>query len=68
MEADTAVTEALADKYEILTQGEAATSDTQGWKTTQLLFSLGAVCLDRYQEDIVVKIYGSICLINSTIV
>lgn len=47
MEADTAVTEALADKYELLTQGEAATSDTQGWKTTQLLFSLGAVCLDR---------------------
>ncbi|XP_010745158.2 zinc finger ZZ-type and EF-hand domain-containing protein 1 isoform X1 [Larimichthys crocea] len=46
MEADTAVTEALADKYELLTQGEAATSDTQGWKTTQLLFSLGAVCLD----------------------
>lgn len=49
VEADTAVTEALADKYEMLTQGEAATSDTQGWKTTQLLFSLGAVCLDRYQ-------------------
>lgn len=47
MEADTAVTEALADKYELLTQGEAATSDTPGWRTTQLLFSLGAVCLDR---------------------
>lgn len=47
MEADTAVTEALADKFELLTQGEAASSDTQGWKTTQLLFSLGAVCLDR---------------------
>ncbi|XP_051256250.1 zinc finger ZZ-type and EF-hand domain-containing protein 1 isoform X2 [Dicentrarchus labrax] len=46
MEADTAVTEALADKYELLTQGEAASTDTQGWKTTQLLFSLGAVCLD----------------------
>ncbi|XP_041807765.1 zinc finger ZZ-type and EF-hand domain-containing protein 1 [Chelmon rostratus] len=46
MEADTAVTEALADKFELLTQGEAASSDTQGWKTTQLLFSLGAVCLD----------------------
>ncbi|XP_028276707.1 zinc finger ZZ-type and EF-hand domain-containing protein 1 [Parambassis ranga] len=45
-EADTAVTEALADKYELLTQGEAVSSDTQGWKTTQLLFSLGAVCLD----------------------
>uniref|UniRef100_A0A3B5B598 Zinc finger ZZ-type and EF-hand domain containing 1 n=1 Tax=Stegastes partitus TaxID=144197 RepID=A0A3B5B598_9TELE len=45
-EADTAVTEALADKYELLTQGEATCSDTQGWKTTQLLFSLGAVCLD----------------------
>uniref|UniRef100_A0A3Q3EHT6 Zinc finger, ZZ-type with EF hand domain 1 n=1 Tax=Labrus bergylta TaxID=56723 RepID=A0A3Q3EHT6_9LABR len=45
-EADTAVTEALADKYELLTQGEAASLDTQGWKTTQLLFSLGAVCLD----------------------
>uniref|UniRef100_A0A3B4V2H1 Zinc finger ZZ-type and EF-hand domain containing 1 n=1 Tax=Seriola dumerili TaxID=41447 RepID=A0A3B4V2H1_SERDU len=46
MEADAAVTEALADKYELLTQGEAATSDTEGWRTTQLLFSLGAVCLD----------------------
>ncbi|XP_008426375.1 zinc finger ZZ-type and EF-hand domain-containing protein 1 isoform X2 [Poecilia reticulata] len=45
-EADAAVTEALADKYELLTQGDAACSDTQGWKTTQLLFSLGAVCLD----------------------
>ncbi|XP_037604107.1 zinc finger ZZ-type and EF-hand domain-containing protein 1 isoform X4 [Sebastes umbrosus] len=45
-EADTAVTEALADKYDLLAQGEAASSDTQGWKTTQLLFSLGAVCLD----------------------
>lgn len=46
-EADTAVTEALADKYELLTQGEAVCSDTHGWKTTQLLFNLGAVCLDR---------------------
>uniref|UniRef100_A0A667YP60 Zinc finger ZZ-type and EF-hand domain containing 1 n=1 Tax=Myripristis murdjan TaxID=586833 RepID=A0A667YP60_9TELE len=46
MEADTAVTEALADKYELLTQGEAAGANMQGWKTTQLLFSLGAVCLD----------------------
>lgn len=46
MEADAAVTEALADKYDLLTQGEAASSDTQGWKTTQLLLSLGAVCLD----------------------
>ncbi|XP_015252043.1 PREDICTED: zinc finger ZZ-type and EF-hand domain-containing protein 1-like isoform X1 [Cyprinodon variegatus] len=45
-EADGAVTEALADKYELLTQGDSACSDTQGWKTTQLLFSLGAVCLD----------------------
>lgn len=47
MEADTAVTEALADKFELLSQGEAVGTDTQGWKTTQLLFSLGAVCLDR---------------------
>ncbi|XP_026226589.1 zinc finger ZZ-type and EF-hand domain-containing protein 1 isoform X1 [Anabas testudineus] len=46
LEADTAVTEALADKYDLLTHGEAASSDTPGWKTTQLLFSLGAVCLD----------------------
>ncbi|KAM4620940.1 zinc finger ZZ-type and EF-hand domain-containing protein 1 [Polymixia lowei] len=45
-EADTAVTEALADKYELLAHEEAAGADTQGWKTTQLLFSLGAVCLD----------------------
>lgn len=47
MEADAAVTEALADKYDLLTQGETARSDTAGWRTTQLLFSLGAVCLDR---------------------
>ncbi|KAM3601090.1 uncharacterized protein V6R79_007539 [Siganus canaliculatus] len=46
MEADAAVTEALADKFDLLSQGEAANLDTQGWKTTQLLFSLGAVCLD----------------------
>lgn len=48
LEADAAVREALADKYELLTPGEGAASgaDTQGWKTTQLLFSLGAVCLD----------------------
>ncbi|XP_034034875.1 zinc finger ZZ-type and EF-hand domain-containing protein 1 [Thalassophryne amazonica] len=45
-EADAAVAVALADKYELLAQGEAAESDTHGWKTTQLLFSLGAVCLD----------------------
>lgn len=47
MEADAAVTEALADKYELLSQGETLGSDNLGWKTTQLLFSLGAVCLDR---------------------
>nr|XP_046267619.1 zinc finger ZZ-type and EF-hand domain-containing protein 1 [Scatophagus argus] len=46
IEADTAVTEALADKYDLLSQGEAASTDTPGWKTTQLLFSLGAICLD----------------------
>ncbi|XP_061596133.1 zinc finger ZZ-type and EF-hand domain-containing protein 1 isoform X1 [Cololabis saira] len=46
VEADAAVTEALADKFELLMQGEAVCSDTQGWKTAQLLFSLGAVCLD----------------------
>lgn len=47
MEADAAVTEALSDKYELLSQGDALGSDNLGWKTTQLLFSLGAVCLDR---------------------
>ncbi|XP_077447834.1 zinc finger ZZ-type and EF-hand domain-containing protein 1 [Stigmatopora argus] len=41
MEADCAVAEALTDKYDLLTRG-----DTHGWKTIQLLFSLGAVCLD----------------------
>uniref|UniRef100_A0A669ETS2 Zinc finger ZZ-type and EF-hand domain containing 1 n=1 Tax=Oreochromis niloticus TaxID=8128 RepID=A0A669ETS2_ORENI len=46
MEADSAVTEALADKYELLIQGEMSCLDIQGWKTIQLLFSLGAVCLD----------------------
>ncbi|KAL0994771.1 hypothetical protein UPYG_G00126960 [Umbra pygmaea] len=48
LEADGAVTEALAEKYELLTPGEGAVvgADNQGWKTIQLLFSLGAVCLD----------------------
>ena len=46
-EADGAVGEALADKYELLAQLEAAGTETPGWKTTQLLFCLGAVCLDR---------------------
>ncbi|XP_051981297.1 zinc finger ZZ-type and EF-hand domain-containing protein 1-like isoform X2 [Xyrauchen texanus] len=45
-EADAAVAEALTDKFELLALGEGATFDVQGWKTTQLLFSLGAVCLD----------------------
>ncbi|KAM8835522.1 zinc finger ZZ-type and EF-hand domain-containing protein 1 isoform 1-T1 [Synchiropus picturatus] len=45
-EADSAMTEALADKYELMTQGDAANSDSPGWKTIHLLFSLGAVCLD----------------------
>ncbi|XP_061104197.1 zinc finger ZZ-type and EF-hand domain-containing protein 1 isoform X3 [Conger conger] len=43
--ADSAVTEALADKYVLLALGDGA-PDMLGWKTTQLLFSLGAVCLD----------------------
>ncbi|RVE63589.1 hypothetical protein OJAV_G00137730 [Oryzias javanicus] len=46
LEADAAVTEALADKYDLLTQPEGACLGTQGWKTAQLLFGLGAVCLD----------------------
>lgn len=45
-DADAAITEALADKYELLSQGDGPGSDSVGWKTTQLLFSLGAVCLD----------------------
>lgn len=46
-EADAAVTEALSEKYELLAPANGAVNDVQGWKTTQLLFSLGAVCLDR---------------------
>ncbi|XP_019750672.1 zinc finger ZZ-type and EF-hand domain-containing protein 1 [Hippocampus comes] len=46
IEADCAVTEALTDKYELLTHNETAICDTHGWKTIQLLFSLGAICLD----------------------
>lgn len=45
--ADTAVTEALSEKYELLAPVNGTINETQGWKTTQLLFSLGAVCLDR---------------------
>ncbi|XP_049325560.1 zinc finger ZZ-type and EF-hand domain-containing protein 1 [Astyanax mexicanus] len=45
-ESDTAVSEAVADKYELLALADGTATETQGWKTTQLLFSLGAVCLD----------------------
>ncbi|XP_051521202.1 zinc finger ZZ-type and EF-hand domain-containing protein 1-like isoform X3 [Myxocyprinus asiaticus] len=45
-EADAAVAEALTEKFDLLTLGDGATFDIQGWKTTQLLFSLSAVCLD----------------------
>ncbi|XP_056909607.1 zinc finger ZZ-type and EF-hand domain-containing protein 1 [Takifugu flavidus] len=45
LESDAAVTEALAEKYELLSQADTV-CDTQGWKTIHLLFSLGAVCLD----------------------
>ncbi|KAI4877405.1 hypothetical protein NFI96_011706 [Prochilodus magdalenae] len=45
-EADAAVTEALSEKYDLLALTDGAASETKGWKTTQLLFSLGAVCLD----------------------
>uniref|UniRef100_A0A8C2EEM2 Zinc finger, ZZ-type with EF hand domain 1 n=1 Tax=Cyprinus carpio TaxID=7962 RepID=A0A8C2EEM2_CYPCA len=45
-EADAAVAEALTDKFELLTLGDGPALDVPGWKTTQLLFSLGAVCLD----------------------
>ncbi|XP_060768529.1 zinc finger ZZ-type and EF-hand domain-containing protein 1 isoform X2 [Neoarius graeffei] len=45
-EADAAVTEALSEKYELLAPANGAINEAEGWKTTQLLFSLGAVCLD----------------------
>ncbi|TRY99292.1 hypothetical protein DNTS_003987 [Danionella cerebrum] len=45
-EADAAVVEALTDKFELLTFGDGVALDAAGWRTTQLLFSLGAVCLD----------------------
>ncbi|XP_047665094.1 zinc finger ZZ-type and EF-hand domain-containing protein 1 isoform X2 [Tachysurus fulvidraco] len=45
-EADAAVTEALSEKYELLAPANGAINNIEGWKTTQLLFSLGAVCLD----------------------
>ncbi|XP_056603284.1 zinc finger ZZ-type and EF-hand domain-containing protein 1 isoform X1 [Triplophysa dalaica] len=45
-ESDAAVTEALTDKFELMTPGDVAAVDLKGWKTIQLLFSLGAVCLD----------------------
>ncbi|XP_053474575.1 zinc finger ZZ-type and EF-hand domain-containing protein 1 isoform X2 [Ictalurus furcatus] len=45
-EADAAVTEALSEKYELLAPANGAINETEGWKTTQLLFGLGAVCLD----------------------
>uniref|UniRef100_A0AAY4E5U1 Zinc finger ZZ-type and EF-hand domain-containing protein 1 n=1 Tax=Denticeps clupeoides TaxID=299321 RepID=A0AAY4E5U1_9TELE len=45
-EADAGVSEGLTDRYKLLSLRDGAAPDTAGWKTTQLLFSLGAVCLD----------------------
>lgn len=44
-DADTAVTVALSAKHSLFSAGDGARV-REGWKTTQLLFSLGAVCLD----------------------
>uniref|UniRef100_A0AAY5EHD3 Zinc finger, ZZ-type with EF hand domain 1 n=1 Tax=Electrophorus electricus TaxID=8005 RepID=A0AAY5EHD3_ELEEL len=47
-EADSAAAQALADRSELLLPppSEGGATQLHGWKTTQLLFSLGAVCLD----------------------
>ncbi|XP_061461345.1 zinc finger ZZ-type and EF-hand domain-containing protein 1 isoform X2 [Rhineura floridana] len=44
-EVDAAVTKALSAKHSLVATGDGSTVP-EGWKTTHLLFSLGAVCLD----------------------
>lgn len=45
-EVDAAVVKVLSAKHSLFAAGESAALP-DGWKTTHLLFSLGAVCLDR---------------------
>lgn len=45
-EVDAAVTKILSAKHNLFVPGDGSTVP-EGWKTTHLLFSLGAVCLDR---------------------
>nr|XP_056720968.1 zinc finger ZZ-type and EF-hand domain-containing protein 1 [Euleptes europaea] len=44
-EVDAAVTKVLSAKHSLVAAGDGSTVP-EGWKTTHLLFSLGAVCLD----------------------
>uniref|UniRef100_A0A8D0GHU4 Zinc finger ZZ-type and EF-hand domain containing 1 n=1 Tax=Sphenodon punctatus TaxID=8508 RepID=A0A8D0GHU4_SPHPU len=44
-EVDAAVTRVLSAKHSLFASGDGSTMQ-EGWKTTHLLFSLGAVCLD----------------------
>ncbi|OXB78873.1 UNVERIFIED_CONTAM: hypothetical protein H355_011278 [Colinus virginianus] len=44
-EVDAAVTKVLSTKHSLFAAGDVSTVP-EGWKTTHLLFSLGAVCLD----------------------
>lgn len=45
-EVDAAVNKVLSTKHSLVTAGDGSIVP-EGWKTTHLLFSLGAVCLDR---------------------
>jgi len=45
-EVDAAVAKVLSAKHNLFAAGDGSTVP-EGWKTTHLLFSLGAVCLDR---------------------
>lgn len=45
-EVDAAVIKVLSAKHNLFAAGDS-TIVPDGWKTTHLLFSLGAVCLDR---------------------
>lgn len=45
-EVDAAVTKVLSAKHSLFAAGDGSALD-EGWKTIHLLFSLGAVCLDR---------------------
>lgn len=67
-EVDAAVAKVLSTKHSLFAAGDPSTVP-EGWKTTHLLFSLGAVCLDRcfFNWNLLVALWW-LALINIVLV